>query len=217
MTREKYEWQRRATENENQWRESERQRQEMLRQAQGATGPDPIAQAREQGRMDAETARNIQDFNDRCDGLFAKGRDEFGAGMDDARAALNAVGWGGRPDALAALIQLPDGHRVYRKLAGNLDNAARILRLPPMGIAMELARMSETQTPAATAAAAHAAIVEAVPEPAAQAHVSQAPEPLRSVGGTSTRAPMNLYDKKVPLADWIRQRDKTERRSRIMR
>lgn len=160
----------------------------------------------------------IREFNDKCDQLFIKGRDEFGAGMDDARQALNAVGWGGRPDALAALIQLPDGHRVYRQLAANLDNAARILTLPPMGIMMELARMSGVEPPIPTASTASTYQAGAAPDPNLQPpQVSQVPEPLRTVGGHSARPPQALNDPKMPLAEFFRRRDKEERRSRISR
>lgn len=215
LTREKYDAERKSGEWEQRFHESERLRQDEIRRAQGHTGPDPVSQAREQGRMDAANDQVIREFNNRCDALFAKGRQEYGAGMDDARTALNAVGYNQRPDAIAALIELPEGHRVYRALAADLDNAARILRLPPMGIAMEFARMAQssaTPTPASSSAPTPS------PSPATDdLPVSDLPEPLRSVGGNSHRAPQALSDPKMPLAEFFKRRDKDERRSRISR
>jgi hypothetical protein len=125
--------------------------------------------------------------------------------------ALNATGWGNRPDALMALTSMPDAHKVYRELASNLDNAGRILNLPPMQMAMELARMAAAAPPAAPNGSAQGAPqpVQSLPP------VTQAPAPIRPVGGT-TRAPERPLHQ-VSMAEFIRRRDREESQSRIRR
>lgn len=200
LTREKFEAQRQRDEYASLLRA---QQQPQYQQPQYQQPADPIEQARLQGRQEAEQGALAQRFNEACNGLFVAGQSEYGAEeMRDAVAALNAVGYGNRPDALAALTRLPDGHRVYRELAGNLENAARILSLEPMHMAMEFARMSRGEAAPAAGAA------PSVP-------VSRAPPPPRPVGGNAARAPKPLD--KMSMAEFIRERDRTERRSKIMR
>jgi len=211
LTREKYEAQRQRDEYAQALQQMRQMQANTNRPPNGNDNPsqwqqpqDPREMGRQQGLQEAREAEVARRFNDDCNTLFRRGQDEFGD-MSDAVAALNAVGYGTRPDALMALTQLPDGHRVYRELAGNLDNAARILQMPPMQMAVELARMSR----GADAADA--------PPPAAAVPVSRAPAPLRRVGGNSGQAERPLSDPNVPMAEWIRRRDREERRSRIMR
>lgn len=153
----------------------------------------------ERGRMEAEQVRVAQEFNRACDNLFNRGVQEYGQEMGEARDRLNAVGWGNRPDALAAVTQLPDGHRVYRELARDLDRAARVLNLPPMAMAMELARMSSGDATDGNAP------------------VSRAPEPVSRIGGHSRPAERPLDSPQTSMAEFIRRRDAQERRSRILR
>lgn len=200
--REKWEARREA----EQWRQRA-QEYERQRTQQGAPADAAVEQAKQQLRLEQQQ----QDFNRQCNDVYRKGQAEY-PDFDEAVRALNAVGWGNRPDALAMLTSLPDAHRAYRALAENLDNAGRVLSLPPMQMAMELARMSHTgapQNPAATPPAA----AQNGPGPLPQ--VTQAPAPIRPVGGT-TRAPDRPLDK-VSMAEFIRRRDREESQSRIRR
>ena len=197
VTWEKYEERRRADELAARLAQIEREQQ----QARNGGAPDPIEQAKAQLRE--ENAQ--REFNKACNDLASRGRQEYGD-FDDAIRALTAVGYGNRPDALTAITQLPDGHRVYRTLASDLDNAARVLSLPPMAMAMEFARMAM--------GAPHTAAEPEAPA-AAPAPISRAPEPLRVVGGTSARAQVPL--EKTSMADFVRRRDAEERGSRIRR
>lgn len=172
-----------------------------LEAQQRATQPPPSSDY-ERGRMEAEQVRVAQEFNRACDNLFNRGIQEYGQEMGEARDRLNAVGWGSRPDALAAVTQLPDGHRVYRELARDLDRAARVLNLPPMAMAMELARMSSG---------------DAQREEGSAAPVSRAPEPVSRIGGHSRAAERPLDSPQTSMAEFIRRRDAQERRSRILR
>lgn len=211
LTWEKYEARRQADELAQRLAEIER------RQTQRPDGQaDPVETAKNELRQEAQQ----QEFNRACNDVYRRGQQEFGAEMDDAVRALNAVGYGSRPDALAAIAQLPDGHRVYRALASDLDNASRVLGLPPMAMAVELARMAIGAAPGAgggVAAVAQAApgVAQAAPGTPPPA-VTRAPEPIRPIGGTSRSGPVPLD--KTSIADFIRRRDADERaRSRIAR
>jgi len=200
LTREKYEAQRQRDEYAAILAAQQRAQQNQQNVQYGQQGQhDPIEAARQQGLQQAREEAVAARFNADCNTLFEKGQSEYGD-MTDAVSALNAVGYGARPDALMALTRLPDGHRIYRELAGDLDNAARILNLEPMAMAMEFARMSRGEAPAGNGAAAP---------------VTRAPPPVRPVGGNAARAAKPLD--KMSMAEFIRERDRTERRSRILR
>jgi hypothetical protein len=199
VTWEKYEARRQADELSQRLQQIEREQQ----QARTGGAPDPVETAKQQLREE----NAAREFNKACNDLVGRGRQEYND-FDDAIKALNAVGYANRPDALTAITQLPDGHRVYRELASDLDNAARVLSLPPMAMAIELARMSTGATPARPEP-------EALPPAQPVVPITRAPEPLRAVGGTSARAQVPL--EKTSMADFIRRRDAEERGSRIRR
>lgn len=187
LTWEKYEARRQYEELQRQVQQAQQQmRQQQLPPGQA----DP--EERALNRFRAEAAE--REFNRACNEVFQRGSAEY-QDFPEAVRALNAVGYGGRPDALAAIASMPDGHRVYRALASNLDNAARVLSLPPMQMAMELTRLAH-QVPQAPQA------------PENGTPVSRAPAPLRPIGG-GTRAPEKPL-KDVSMAEFIRRRDKEE-------
>ena len=192
LTREKWEARRDADARAQRLAELERPQQHP------GDPQDPVEVAKQQLR--AEQAR--RDFDSACNRTFQAGKTEF-PDFDQAVSALNAVGAGNRPDFLAAVTQLPEGHRVYRQLASNLDDAARVLSLPPIQMAVELARLAVS--PAAR---------EAAPPPRSLAPpVSNAPEPIRPIGGGSRGVP-NL--ERVSMAEFIKIRDKEESERRRM-
>lgn len=171
-----------------------------LEQMQRQTQPPPSNEY-QRGLMDAEQRRVAQTFNDACDRLFERGVQEFGPEMGEARDRLYSVGYNHqRPDVLAAITQLPDGHRVYRELARDLDRAAHILQLAPIPMAIALARLSSAE-----------------PTSDRDAPVSRAREPVRRIGGHSGRSELPLDHPNMTVAEHIRRRDREERRSRIMR
>lgn len=197
LTREKYEARRMAEEAAQRADAAERRQQQPTPPRPPPYGPpDTGADAEERAYQRYRSEGVQKEFDRACNDLYAKGREAFGESMDEAVRGLNAVGWGGRPDALAAVTRLPNGHAVYRELAQNLDNAARVLNLPPMDMAMELARMSVATKNGATASAP------------AVAPVSRAPEPLRAVGGNSGRPERPLSE--VSMSEFIRRRDREE-------
>lgn len=166
------------------------------RQAQqqpGQPAGDAVEEAKRQLRAEQQQAA----YNAACNKTFTAGKGEF-PDFEDAVGALNAVGAGNRTDFLTAITAIPDGHRVYHALAQDLDNAARVLSLHPLQMAVELARMSVAQ-PAGNALAGNG-----TPEPPA---VSNAPPPIRPLRGAS-RGPLPLD--KVSMAEFIKQRDREE-------
>ncbi|HEY2538214.1 MAG TPA: hypothetical protein VGI28_01750 [Stellaceae bacterium] len=210
LTRDKYAAQRERDEMRQQYEAWQRQQQQAAQPRVPAGQEDPYERARREVRDEAVTLS----FNAACNDLFRRGQDEYGQEMGDAVQALNAVGWGNRPDALAAVTQLPDGHRVYRELARDLDNAARVLSLPPMAMALELARLSGRDEPRDPGADGRAFSETNGRERVA---VTRAPEPIRPVGGNSRQSERPLDDARVSMAEFIRRRDREERRSRISR
>jgi len=203
LTWEKYDAQRRAQEAERQmqaWQEAQR------RAAMPPGADDPEARAFQ--RFQAEQAQ--RDFNQACNRVFEAGSRDY-PDFREAVSALQAVGYGNRPDALGAIAAMPEGHHVYRALAQDLDNAARILALPPMHMAVELARMAHQRDAAHTPGNG-----TAPPAAAPTASITRAPAPLRPVGGNSSRPEKRPED--MNTAEWIRWRDKqTEGSSRIRR
>jgi hypothetical protein len=196
--REKWEARREADLWRNRVQEYERQQHQ-----QGLPQNEAVERAKQELRLEQQQT----DFNRQCNEVYRKGQAEY-ADFDDAVKSLNATGWGNRPDALAMLTSLPDAHRVYRELAGNLDNAGRMLNLPPTQMAMELARMATRGQPNGSSVAPPQAAQPLPP-------VTQAPAPTRPVGGT-TRGPDRPLDK-VSMAEFIRRRDREESLSRIRR
>lgn len=198
LTRERYEAQR-----ERDAIRAEYQRWQQQQQAPAT----PEQQAEQRGYQRRQQEELGRTFDEACNELYVKGRQEYGAEMDDAVAALRSVGWADRHDALAAVTQLPNGHRVYRELAKDLDRAARVLQMPPMAMAMELTRMDNNSS-------ANESPTEAVRAPV---EVTRAPEPVRHIGGRSTQQERPLDHPQVSMAEFIRRRDREERRSRISR
>jgi hypothetical protein len=203
LTREKYDSRRQLDDLRSEitrWQQAQAQAQ----RPPGAPGAgDPVEEAKRQLR-DEQVATA---FNEACNNLYRRGQEEFGGDMDDAVRALQAVGWGApnRAEALAILTQFPDAHRLYRELASDLDNAARVLNLPPVAMMREFARMERVRDAPAGGGAG------------SEPMVSRAPEPTRAVGGTSRAAERPLDHPQVTMAEFIRRRDREERRSRISR
>lgn len=208
LTRDKYAAQRERDQLRAEWQRFQQQQQPP---------PQPGQPDRAQYERDVQQAVANRAFDQACNSLYARGREEYGAEMDDAVQALVAVGYGDvqqNPAAYLALNELaesPNGHRLYRELAGDLENAARILRMPPNMIIREIARMEARIGDAAGGNGAPPA------EPAARAPVSRAPDPVRHIGGRSAQPPHRLDDPNMDMASWIRERDRQERRSRIAR
>jgi len=190
LQREKYEARRDADLYRQQLAEMQRQIQQAQQPQNGQQGD---AEQRAYQRLRAE--HDEQAFNKACNDLFAKGSEEYGEFRADVDR-LNSVGAGNNRAFLQAVSSLPDGHKVYHTLAEDLDEAHRIMQLgqtDPVRMITELARMAVA--PAGSAQ-----------EGRGQRPVSQAPPPVRPVGGASRNRRME----DMPIADWVRERDRQE-------
>ena len=106
-----------------------------------------------------------REFNQRCNDVYNAGKTEIGADFQKAIDNFNVFGGLGKYPALVdAVTLLPEGHKVLAHLGGNLDEAGRILALPPIQQAIELTKIS--------------AQVRSSP-------VSHAPAPIVPLGGGS--------------------------------
>lgn len=179
LTREKNEAKRRADELEQQ-----------LRSAKGAKGDEApeIDLEKEIDRRAAEKAA-VQRFNDRCNDVFQTGKKEF----PDFELTVERINrdLGTLPlDTLAALLEVDAPHKVLHHLGSDLNEAARVLSLPPLKQAMELARIS--------------ANLIAVPTKAG----TKAPPPITPRVGGSARGEPDLYSEKMTTDEWMAEREK---------
>jgi len=93
-----------------------------------------------------------------------------------------------RPDFFEAITDpdIPNGHDIFYSLAKDPEQAERILSLPPVKMAIEIAKLSEKLAKPAAAA----------PKP-----ISKAPAPLKPVGGAAPVG-VRLDDESLPMDKW---------------
>lgn len=180
LTREKYEAKRAADE--------ARQEAEQLRQriAQGQHGEDTESQNQEVMTLaQREAARMIADqrFNESCNKVYAAGKTEF-QDFDQSVANLHMVGANREFFELATTSDA--GAKLLHHLGQDLDEAARILALPPVQMARELTKLEFK-------------LAQPVAKP-----VSKAPAPISPISGTKggTKDPSEMTD--AEFAEWRR-------------
>lgn len=172
---------------------------ELKRLRENAT--KPAAQATEEpAQLDIETIRTqerdrirleeagrleTERFNAACNQVYEKGVAAFGADFDNATATLSqALGdeMQRRPEFLQAITELDNGHQVYYDLSRNPEEAERLLRMSPVKMALEIAKMS-------------ANVTKPAPKP-----ISKAPAPVTPVGGTAK--PSVRLEDDLPMDQW---------------
>lgn len=176
-----------------------RQQLEALqRQAQGAQPDD----AEQRGYQRALQEQREQAFNAACNRIYEEGGKqyaEFSREVED----LAKVGGALEPQRFRAFLEsvssLPNGHQVYHELAQDLRQAEEVMRMTPAQMATRLARLSVQFENG------HAE--QAAPRTNNNL-VSRAPPPVRTIGGTSAPRPQSL--EKMPMRDFIKQRDAEE-------
>jgi len=150
----------------------------------------PMTEAEIEARATAkaqEIAR-VAAFNKACNDIAEAGKTEF-PDFDDSIKNLNMLGGMSTP-MLETLTEIPNAHKVIQALGKDPDMAERVMRLPPVKMAMELARIESSlgKTPA--------------PKP-----VSTAPKPITPIDG-SVRAqedPSNMS-----MEQFVKWREKTK-------
>lgn len=162
-------------------RETRRQLQaarEQLERNQPPRDPNaPPSQAdfERQVQERAQAMIEQQETTARSEAWIAKGNAEY-PDFTERCNELAALGAGENPAFMAAIGRLPDGHKVIADLAANPGETARILRLPAVDLAIELAGIGHR--------------IASTPAPAAKP-TTQAPPPIRPLQ-TTARAEVNL-------------------------
>jgi flagellar biosynthesis GTPase FlhF len=130
----------------------------------------PESRPMTQDEIRAEAKRLVQQerFDESCNKVFDAGKTEFGGEWDSSLKTFQMLG-GASPDFLEAITSMDNGHKVLHALGQDPETAERILSLPPLRMALELARL---EAKAGTSA----------PTPK---QVSKAPAPITPVGGKS--------------------------------
>ncbi|MCA8326172.1 hypothetical protein [Burkholderia cepacia] len=115
----------------------------------------------------AEAARLVaqEKFDAACNKVFDAGKTEF-PDWDTSLRTFQMLG-GASQDFLEAVTSMDAGHKVLHHLGQNPEEAERLLSLPPLRMALELARLETT-------------VGQVKPKP-----VSNAPAPINPVGGRS--------------------------------
>ena len=183
LTREKYEAKRAADEARQ---EAERYRQYVAQLQQGdQTAEKPEADVHTLAKQEAAKLVAEQRFNESCNKVYSTGKEEF-PDFDNAVANLQMVGV--NRDFLELATTSDAGHKLLHHLGNDLDEAARILALPPVQMARELTKLEYK-------------LNQPVAKP-----VSKAPEPIRPIGSTGA-TDTGLRDD-LPPDEWLRRRNK---------
>ncbi len=148
-------------------------------QAANPADIDRIAEAKA-----AELVRT-QQFNAACNAAYDEGVKAF-PDFRDALDTLNMVApLPSRPDVVEAAIATGKGAQVLYELGKDPDTAAHILSLPPIPMAVELAKLAS--------------------KPAAPKPVSNAPAPIKPVDGAARAEP---DPDKMTTKEWMEWRAK---------
>lgn len=180
LTREKYEARRAADE--------ARQQAEELRQyyAQNQQGDqrqqNQQVDVRTLAQQEAAKMVAEQRFNESCNKVYAAGKTEF-QDFDQAVANLQMVGV--NRDFLELAATSDAGAKLLHHLGSDLDEAARILALPPVQMARELTKLEFKLN-----------------QPPPPKPVSKAPAPISPIGGggATSKAPGDMSD--AEYAKW---------------
>jgi len=155
------------------WEKNEEKRQREAAEArlrelqpQAATQPGQ-ALTPDQIRVEAKRLIEQERFDDACNKVFDAGKTDFGNEWDSSLRTFQMLG-GASPDFLQAITSMDHGHKVLHALGQDPETAERVLSLPPLRMALELARLE-------------AKVSQSAPKP----QVSKAPAPITPVGGKS--------------------------------
>lgn len=188
LTRQKYETLREAEQAKS---EAAQLREQLARIQQGETveqrdqQPDVMTLA-EQIANQRLAEQQLVSATDR---VWQAGTKEL-QGFEQAVNNLSMVGMDAKFVQLA--IESPDAHKVIHYLGqeANLDEAARILRLPPVQQARELTRLEYKLS-----------------QPPAPKPVSKAPDPITPIG-TGKAVESGVHDD-LPIEEWMRRRQQS--------
>lgn len=211
LTAKRYEAERTAEAAKKAQLAAEEKSRELLAQITKTTTPDPAAPPAKPAQSDEDIERMVQErataiaqansFNEACNKVAATGKKEF-TDWQQSLDNLNLVGALGKDvpaTFLETAVELKDPHKILHHLGKNMDEAARIAKLPPQKMAVEMARIEATLQ--------------------APAPVSAAPAPVIPVAGATKVSPGTLDDPNISADDWykIRAQQIEEKRNRYRR
>ncbi len=144
-------------------------------------------EARAQKR--AEEISRVNAFNKACNDIAEAGKSEFND-FDDALKNFSMLGGIPTP-MLETLTEMPNAHKVLRAIGKDPELAEKVLKMTPMKMAMELAR-----------------IESGLEKPAMPKPVSTAPKPIIPIdsGARGEEDP-----EKMSTAQWIQWREKNKK------
>lgn len=147
----------------------------------------PAAQPMTADQVRAEATRLIaqEKFDAACNKVFDAGKTEF-PDWDASLRTFQMLG-GASQDFLEAVTSMDAGHKVLHHLGQNPEEAELLLSLPPLRMALELARLEST-------------VGQAKPAP-----VSQAPAPISPVGGKSAPVEPQEFASTADYIAWRRR------------
>lgn len=178
LTREKHE--------EKRQREALEARLRELQPTTEATTAQPMTA--DQVRAEATRLIAQEKFDAACNKVFDAGKTEF-PDWDASLRTFQMLG-GASQDFLEAVTSMDAGHKVLHHLGQNPEEAERLLSLPPLRMALELARLEST-------------VGQAKPAP-----VSQAPAPISPVGGKSAPVEPQEFASTEDYIAWRRRNRK---------
>jgi len=127
-----------------------------------------------------------REFNKTCDEIYARGKEEF---KDFDSKISNFQKLGGLPPALIeASIEAGPSHKILHYLGENMDEAARVLALPPLKMAVAVSKLGDKLSKA----------------PA----VSQLDEPIKPISGRAAAPAGWQNPEDMPLEQWMAWRNK---------
>lgn len=182
ITRQKWEATRQAEEARA---EAEQYRQQLAQYQQSQEyQPQHNDQVDVQALARQEAAKMLAEktFNDQCNAVYSAGKAEF-QDFDQSVANLQMVG--ANREFLELATTTDAGHKLIHHLGSDLDEAARILSLPPVQMARELTKLEMK-------------LSQPVSKP-----VSKAPEPIKPIG-TGKATSEGLSDD-LPIEEWMRR------------
>ena len=169
-------------------REAERERDALraLVEQRPAATQTPAQQPPADPYQLAQQIAHQQTLNDAANRTYEAGKAAFGGDFDVAVNTLRQVtDLSQRTDFLEAVTALPNAHEVYHYLGKNPDEAAHVLALSPVKMAIELATVAAK-----------------VGRPKPQ---SKAPAPITAVGRSAS--PSSDLSDDLSTAEWIARRE----------
>lgn len=149
----------------------------------------PKAEAMKMVKEEAARIATQKAFDDRCNAIVSTGERQyrdFNESLSNL-GMIGAVGENANPSFLQALTELPQAHAVLHHLGNNLNDAKDILNLPPLKMAIELAK-----------------IETALAKPKA---ISEAPVPVKPINGKA-RGETDILDPELSMKDYHAMREK---------